>query len=118
MKILFLDDRSARLHSALEKFGNTVVLVAYAKECIKKLGQEQWDIVCLDHDLGFDELVDSDGKNTGMEVVRYLCKHKPALMNLHKTKFVVHSANPVAAQEMVWALLDANYQAVAIRWEY
>ena len=74
-KLLFLDDRSKRLHGALKKYGEDydVTLVCTVKECIKMLSNEgPWDVVSLDHDLDFEEFVPSLLPNTGMEVVRWI----------------------------------------------
>ena len=71
MNVLFLDDnpvRSARFRQAVPH----ATMVETAKECIAQIRKEQWDWIFLDHDLGGEEFVDSDRKDTGMEVVRHL----------------------------------------------
>ena len=110
-KLLFLDDRSKRLHAALRKYGDDydVTLVATAKECIKMLSNEgPWDVVSLDHDLCFEEFVNSDREDCGMEVVRWLLLHKNHffLAQYFQTlgsppkKFIIHTSNRAAAMLM------------------
>ena len=65
------------------------------------------DNLFLDHDLGGEVFVDSNNKNTGMEVVRWLVANKIKVDNIY-----VHSLNGVAAKEMVLKLEDAGYDAI------
>jgi len=100
--MLFLDDRSERLHRALEQYDRVfkVTLVATAKECIRLLNFRDWDVVSLDHDLDGGDFQDPGSSTSGMAVVRYLestCwpDNKP------KPRFYVHSSNKFAACAMV-----------------
>lgn len=69
-------------------------------QCIERLNQ-YYDIVFLDHDLG-----DDPGVGSGMDVVKWVAENKPQVK-----VFVVHSMNPVAAENMR-SLLDNSGYAV------
>lgn len=122
-KLLFLDDRSKRLHGALKKYGEQydVTLVCTAKECIKMLSNEgPWDVVSLDHDLDFDEFVPSLLPGTGMEVVRWLCENYEMLEYVYMIpKFIIlHSSNYISALQMWKRLKESGYTAEYERFTY
>lgn len=108
--ILFLDDDLRRM-KAFRRCNPRAVWVQTARDCIKLLYQP-WDIVSLDHDLGGETYVDSQRKDTGMEVVRYILRNRPAC--LVDTRFVVHSRNQQGATLMAKALSSAGYNC---EWE-
>ena len=118
-KMLFLDDRSKRLHSALEKFSDEfeVILVCNVRECLRYLARFDFAVVSLDHDLHGMDFEDPDSEIDGMEIVRYLektgwPKNKP------KPTFHVHSSNIFAAHLMVTRLLAMGFFAEWKRFEY
>lgn len=118
-KLLFLDDRSKRMHAALERFSNdfNVTLCSNVKECLRLMSREDFQMVSLDHDLNGCDFEDPDSPNVGMEVVRYLEKTgwpegKEAPM------FVVHSSNLFAAHLMVIRLKAMGFDAEWHRFEY
>ena len=99
--VLFLDDNEYRIKSFRSKVPYATT-VETAAECIKELEfPAVWDIVFLDHDLGGDTFVDSAGLETGMEVVRQVCRKRYTV-----GAFIVHTHNPGAAETMA-SLLDA-----------
>ena len=120
LKILVLDDDKIRLmlFSKLgEKYGLDMTLTETAKEAIDCLKASEFpctdeiadfpiekvtgigfDIIFLDHDLGGKIYVQS-GKETGYEVVEYLCNLNPHLQA--GILVVVHSFNPVGAENMM-----------------
>ena len=113
MNILFLDDNNQRIKRFREQSPYCTVVMT-AEQCIKKLEQEeQWDEVHLDHDLGGEIHVDSDRKDCGMEVVRWIVENRPNIGTV-----IVHSRNTLAAKEMWRKLLDANYHARLIPFRY
>ena len=117
-RVLFLDDRSKRIHSALYKFRNcSVTIVTNVVECLQFLANEEWDVVFLDHDLGGVEFSDPYDKTCGMEVVRYLGKTAwPP--EKKKPNFVIHSSNIFAATYMEKILQTMGFSVVRKRWEY
>lgn len=118
LKILFLDDRSKRIHSALEKFKDQDLrIVTNVTECLRYLSHEDWGLVFLDHDLGGKEFCDLDDPTCGYQVVQYLMKtgwpeRKPY------PEFIVHSSNAFAATVMVARLRSIGFRANAVRWQY
>lgn len=107
--ILFLDDDPARI-AAFRSAVPYATLVETAEECIKEIRQEEWDWIFLDHDLGGEVFVDSDRKDCGMEVVRFLVDNKPDKM----PRVVVHSLNGEARQRMALDLTVAGYEVTPL----
>lgn len=101
MKILFLDDRAVRRVAFLTKHPQAVC-VETSDECIFKLKQESWDMVCLDHDL--------QNGDTGMRVVEWIISQAvqpPAL-------FIIHSTNLFFAMQMLQRLKGSGYFATYV----
>jgi len=118
-RMLFLDDRSKRIHSALRQFGETfeVRIVTNAKECLRHLSSEDWDEVRLDHDLDGDDFQDPDDPTSGMEVIRYIEKTGWP-KEKHRPVFRVHSSNAFAASAMVGRLQALGFFAFWERFVY
>lgn len=57
--------------------------------------EKEYDLIFLDHDLGNREYVDSDDSNTGFQVAKAI-KGTPN----ESTFIVIHSANPVGAENI------------------
>jgi CheY-like chemotaxis protein len=109
VNILFLDDSPERIR-AFKRAIPYATIVETAAECIKQIGKEEWDWVLLDHDLGGEQFVDSDRKDTGMEVVRHLIANKPDKL----PRIIVHSLNSEARQKMCLDLVVAGYEATPL----
>ena len=106
MNILFLDDSKERQKSFKSKVPSATV-VTTAQQCINAIQkQEVWNIIFLDHDLGGEEMVESQREDCGMEVVRWIQENEPQIRNV-----IVHSHNGPAGVEMVNKLLDSKYKA-------
>lgn len=109
--ILFLDDDTNRSKSfAMRMIGHRLTIVETASDCIEYIRQsllknEPFDLICLDHDLGGKQFVNSKREDTGMEVVRWLC----ATPNSTKSPVLVHSYNVPAAKIMVRELSNSGY---------
>lgn len=116
--ILFLDDDSNRRNRFTRRMiGHIVTTVETANDCIdcfhgSLLQNKPFDLVCLDHDLGGEQYVDSLREDTGMEVVRWLCR-VPLLTipMVTRVPILVHSFNIPAATSMVHTLLSNGYQS-------
>lgn len=100
-KLLFLDDRSNRIHAALERFSDEfdVTIVPNVKQCLRELSRQDFKEVWLDHDLLGDDFQDPNSPESGMEVIRYIAKtgwpeHK------NRPFFYIHSRNVFAATLM------------------
>ncbi len=112
-RVLFLDDNPARrrwfgLHGV--SFEDQLWFAIDAEGAIKCLSDpihaDGFDLVYLDHDLGEETFVDSDRKDCGMEVVRWIVANKPKIGEI-----VVHTMNTPAGHGMVRALREAGYSA-------
>ena len=101
-KLLFVDDRSKRIHYALKMFCSPYYETTIAPnffEAMRALSREEWDEVSLDHDLDGCDFQDPDSPTCGMEIIRYIEKtgwpeHKK------KPVFLIHSSNLFAVHLM------------------
>jgi len=104
-KMLFVDDSSKRIHSALRKYGEEYELTISPNvpETLRLLSKQEWDVVSLDFDLDGNDFGDPDSKTCAMEIVRYLgrtgwpiTKPIPA--------FWVHSSNEFGSTLLIHSL--------------
>lgn len=118
-KMLFLDDRTKRIMSALKQYSDKydVTIVTNAKECLRYLCQQEWDILSLDHDLNGDDFQDPGESTSGMEVVRYITLTQ--WMKQYKIPEIrIHSSNLFAANMMIDLLWEAGIKAIYRKFEY
>ena len=109
-RILFLDDDPDRAEVFLAEVPHAV-WVSTVEDCVRRLDEQEWDEVHLDHDLGGETFVDCGREDCGMEVVRWLCLEPHPY--LEATRFYVHSHNAGAADLMVMQLQVAGFQVEA-----
>ena len=109
--MLFVDDRSKRIHYALNNFPNYEVTIATCvPETLRLLVSQNWDVVSLDHDLNGHDFEDPDTPTCGMEIVRYIIKTGwPP--QLQKPEFWIHSSNLFAGHLMITTLIKSGYRA-------
>lgn len=109
LKVLFLDDDQNR-HDAFRPHCAHVELHAVytAKEAIQKLGEHNFDVAFLDHDLGGDSFVPSERGDTGYQVAQYMSRQQPPVVRL----CVVHSLNPAGSANIHGLLKQAGYSVV------
>ena len=112
MKILFLDDAVERRRWFLANHPEAVV-VSTADQCIERLERGPWDLVSLDHDLNGEIFVDSSRNDCGMEVVRWMSRHRPQVGEV-----IVHTLNFDAGETMVELLTLAGYLAHYEPWDF
>lgn len=105
---LFLDDCPNRCKSFRSNFPSATI-VNDADSCIEQLKGEVWDHVFLDHDLGGTTYQDTNEKNSGSEVVKWVIENKPAV-----GLFVCHSLNTPARVSMIRQLKNAGYGVLNI----
>ena len=119
-RMLFLDDRTKRIESARKQYEGKyeLTIVTNAKECLRYLCREEFDIVSLDHDLDGNDFQDPDCVTSGMEVVRYIAKCGGFLTGTHIPEFWIHSSNLLAANLMSAYLLKADIPSYYRRFEY
>ena len=104
MKILILEDSHQRHHQFRINFiGHLLTIVETVPECIEALQTEEFDAICLDHDLGGKEMVKS-GDGTGYEVAVWLTKNKDRTPK----HLYIHSMNSTGAKNMKNVLESAG----------
>ena len=114
MRILILDDEQVR-HDDLTKFysGHEVVNTTTYSEFVRELESgSPWDLIHLDHDLGpGDSYLDGWGNMqffTGQHAAIRVCElHDDQLPG----EVIVHSVNPLGAQNMVSDLKSRKVKA-------
>jgi len=106
MKILVLDDQETRLIIFRQRLiGNIVECVKTATDAIKKLSEESWDMVFLDHDLR-DKVFEKPGPGTGYEVAVWLRDHE----DKKPKQIIIHSYNTKGAMYMKAILPGSIYR--------
>lgn len=118
-RMLFVDDSTRRIHSALKKYADLydVTICANVPEALRYLSSREWDMVSLDFDLNGQDFQDPDEKTCGMEIVRYLTKTSwPA--DRHMPKFIIHSSNALGARLMSQGLRKLGFEVWEERYQY
>lgn len=117
-RLLFVDDRSKRIHAAMEQYKDyELVLAPNFFEAMRLLSSQDFDIVSLDHDLNGCDFQDPDSPTCGMEIVRYLEKCGwPD--NKRMPTFWIHSSNLFAAHLMIVHLKKIGLEAYYIPFVY
>lgn len=100
MRIFVLEDDRDRTDVFVKNLvGHTVVFAETALDAISKLEAYEFDLIFLDHDLGGEQMVGTQGANTGSEVVRNMVRtYQEEAWNWPTT--IVHSLNTPAAEAM------------------
>jgi hypothetical protein len=106
-RVLFLDDDPRRAQRFLQQVPAAVWVKSVA-ECLPRMS-EHWDEIHLDHDLEGETLVDTNRVDSGMEVIRWLCKEPRS--HLSQTRFFVHTHNFAAGLLMVLQMQESGYKA-------
>lgn len=105
MRILVLDDSKERLKKFQgQLFQVTLDCVMTSREAIKKLSENRYDVVFLDHDLG-GQIYQPSGPGSGYEVALWLHdnpENKPK-------QIIIHSFNLNGSQRMLSLLPEAEY---------
>ena len=106
MRILILeDDPERQIRFRRKMIGHYVVITEFAAEAIRLLQEENWNLLCLDHDLGGKVFVDSSTEsNTGYAVAKWLEEHPDRQPN----QILLHSLNPSGRKNMADCLPDAQ----------
>lgn len=96
MKIFILEDSQNRIAAFRRKLGmHELTIAETATDAIKILGEQHFDVIFLDHDLGGGEMMSCEDKNTGSEVARWMQGHFEYICHI-----VIHSLNPDGANNM------------------
>jgi hypothetical protein len=117
-KVLFLDDRSKRIHAAIKKYNSCeLTIVTSANECLQFISNNEYDLISLDHDLNGQEFTSLDEPNSGMAVVKYICR-SPWPHEKKRPKFTIHSSNVFAATAMEEMLKEHTFYVKRERFNY
>lgn len=108
MRVFVLEDDPLRIQWFRERFiGHDLTLAESVSEALEKF-TGGYTLACLDHDLGGQQMVDSEEENTGAEFVRLKGKE----FGDHRGVVIVHSYNPVGAAQMVSMLEEVGADVV------
>ena len=119
LKFLFLDDEKVRHDSFdtfISRFNDIEVTHTYTyRDTIAALEKENFDLLCLDHDLGLSLDPETETPTawtnaslnkvkSGADVAEWLAEN----LNGEFVNVVIHSWNPVGVQNMLDILKDFN----------
>jgi CheY-like chemotaxis protein len=110
MNIFILEDDPNRIdffRDACLQGGHTLTLATSFEEAKRLFDPDpEYNLVCLDHDLGGEQMVDSTQENTGSNFARWLAANHPNILTL----CVIHSYNSGGAANMYRTLADAGWK--------
>lgn len=119
-KILFIEDRSKRIHTAIKKYskenGFHLWIAPNVKEALRAMSNENWDIVSLDHDLNGDDYQKSSDPTCGMEIVRWVLNC--GWPHERQPLFIIHTHNLFVIKQMTNFLVSAGFRASAVPFNY
>lgn len=128
-RILFIDDSSKRIHSALRRYnpdaGYEVIIAPNVSEALRLLSSEDWDVVSFDFDLDGGDFCNPDSPQCAMEILRYI--QRAGWPNGKKVpEFLVHSSNAFGAEllkNQLISMVKRNFfngqtHVVAMRYDY
>jgi len=112
MKILVLDDDAYR-HEAFKvnNASHTIDSVYTWQDAVEMASNNTYDFICIDHDLGWDR---ATGSLTSIPFVRVLRQMIEDGKIGWDTKMVVHSSNPVGAQDILSYFARAEVHAYKV----
>lgn len=106
--VLFLDDDEQRVANFAQWFSricpdSKVIWVSDSTTCIAYLQdeQQQFDLLCLDNDLGDDNLM-----GQGIDVAKWMERRVHVDNERVPTNVIIHTQNPVARKRIMDCLLS------------
>lgn len=106
MKIMVLEDSQARIDFFREKLvAHEAYYFTTVADAIQFISNNAIDMAFLDHDLEQHHGVESDRPDAGYQFVKYFTDKELAKNAL----FIIHSMNPVGAQNMYALLKEHDY---------
>lgn len=107
-RMLFVDDRSKRIHAALKKYSTEydVTIAPNVPEALRLLARGPWDVISLDYDLNGYDFSDPSDPTCGMEIVRYMSKLSTKAF---QRQIIIHSSNILGADIMFERLLAEGF---------
>lgn len=108
MRLFILEDDPFRIDLFRKACYTMDVTYAESYEEAVRVFSGPYDVLCLDHDLGGEQMVPSAFENTGYT----FCKWLP--VDAHNTTVYVHSYNPDGAENMMQELRTKAYNAIRL----
>ena len=104
MKIFILEDSNERIKQFKKRFFKEELYIERDVKAAIKLfkGNYPFDVIFLDHDLGGEEMVDSNDNNTGYQFVKWMVEN----YKVDGTDIIVHSLNPQGADRMIFEMKE------------
>lgn len=117
--MLFLDDRTKRINSAIAQYEDkyNLTIVTNVKECLRYLSAYEYAVLSMDCDLGGEDFVDPDSPNSAMELVRYLEKTNWPFEK-ERPVVIIHSSNVFVASIICERMLKMGFDVSRRRFEY
>lgn len=108
MKLLFMDDNQNRHKTFRQNTIGFAILQAYTgREALDFMREhDDIDVIFLDHDLNYETV---NQLNDEEEDGRWVCKQMIAEDLYKEAQVIIHSMNPLGAEEMEKLLTDAGY---------
>lgn len=105
--MLFVDDRSKRIHAALRQYSEEfeVIIAPNVPEALRLLSSDKWAVISLDYDLDGGDFSMPESKTCGMEIIRHILGW-PEDMQLPKV--IIHSSNIFGAEAMFRTLVNGS----------
>jgi hypothetical protein len=114
MRILFLDDDTTRVAEFEIRTGLKVTHVLTRQEFIDAITCQYFDVIMLDHDLGWR--MDNDKWN-GSEAAKFLAEN-PSLLQPDQT-IIIHSTNSIGVANMLSQIkYTAHLRVNVIHWAW
>lgn len=116
LTVLILDDDADRHDAFVRNNPDCQIDSAYTcKEAFAKVMNNHYDIICFDHDLGEGE----DGAyETSLPFARQVRRLVDDEAILDDTMFVVHSSNPVGAQDILSLFARTMNHTFKVPWAW
>lgn len=118
MKILFIDDELVRFRNFQQNNSSHDILwVQTPDAAIQALTNEQFAIVCWDHDLGVRFNSDQDefpDTTTVIPILNFIQGSTGAQMNLQGTVHLIHSSNPVGVENIISKLKGTLISEISV----
>lgn len=113
MRILVLDDDAYRHREFVTNNPTCQIDSVYTwQDAVDKAKQNKYDYICIDHDLGWSR---SSGNLTSIPFVRVLRQMlEDGEIESYTTRMVVHSSNPVGAQDILSYFSRAQVHAYKV----
>jgi CheY-like chemotaxis protein len=111
MIIFLLEDNQSRVDTILNNWRSFTTVVhadSYYHALSKFDSSIAYDLIMLDHDLGGEIYVDISEDNTGTHFAKWMARN----YRFKDVPIIIHSHNPVGAENMQEILIDGDFTNV------